>query len=118
MPATTFLRRRRPRTTRCQCCKGKIKVKTKGPVPKYCSPSCKQEGYLRRRFLSPVQLLERDLANIKVRDVIKTMILDILVELGLVEKSSLPPPIMHKPKKPNLRLIKNHDDPEGNYGLD
>jgi hypothetical protein len=113
-----FGRRRRPRTTRCRRCKAKIKVKTKGPVPKYCSQSCKQQGYLRRRFLSPVQLLERDLANFKVRDVIRTTILDILVEVGLVEKSRLPPPMIHKPKKPNrhLHLVKNDDDPEGNNG--
>ena len=116
MPA--FGRRRRPRTTRCRRCTAKIKVKTKGPVPKYCSPSCKQESYLRRRYLTPVQLLERDLANIKVRDVIRAMILDILVQHGLVVESSLPPPIVHKPKKPNLHLVKNHDDPEGNNGLD
>jgi len=46
------------------------------------------------------------------------MIMDILVRQGLV-KSNLPPPIMHepKPKKPNLRLVKNHDDPAGNNGL-
>jgi hypothetical protein len=115
-----FGRRRRPRTTRCQRCKAKIKVKNKGPVPKYCSAACKQEGYLRRRFRSlPLKLVERDLASIELRDVIWTTIMDILVLQGLV-KSSLPPPIRlePKPKKPNLRLVKNHDDPEGNNGLD
>jgi hypothetical protein len=104
--ATTF-GRRRPRTTRCKRCKAQIKVKNKGPVPKYCSPSCKQEVYLRRRFRSPLELVERDLASIQVREVIRTMIMDILVQQGLV-KSNLPPPILHepKPKKPNLRLVK------------
>ena len=114
----TFGRRRRPRTTRCKRCKAKIKVKRKGPVPKYCSQSCKQEGYLRRRFRSPLELVARDLASIELREVIRTTIMDILVQQGLV-KSHLPPPIMHKPKpkKPNLHLVKNHDDPAGNNGL-
>jgi hypothetical protein len=116
MPAT--FGRRRPRTTRCKRCKAQIKVKNKGPVPKYCSPSCKQAVYLRRRFRSPLELVARDLASIQVRELIRTTIMDILVQQGLV-KSNLPPPIMHepKPKKPNLRLVKNHDDPAGNNGL-
>jgi hypothetical protein len=117
MPAT-FGRRRRPRTILCKRCKAQVKVKNKGPVPKYCSQSCKQEGYLRRRFRSPLELVARDLASIELRAVIWTTIMDILVQQGLV-KSNLPPPTMHKPKpeKPNLRLVKNHDDPAGNNGL-
>jgi hypothetical protein len=119
MPAT-FGRRRRPRTTRCKGkgCKRQIKVKNKGRVPKYCSPSCKQEAYLRRRFRSPLELVARDLASIEVREVIEAKIMEILVRLGLA-KSNLPPPIIHKPKpeKPSLRLVKNHDDPAGNNGL-
>jgi hypothetical protein len=118
MPAT-FGRRRRPRTTRCKRCKAKIKVKNKGPVPKYCCQSCKQEAYLRRRFRPPLGLLvERDLANIELREIIRTTLIDILVEQGLL-KSNLPPPNRHKPKpkKPNLRLVENHDDPAGDTGL-
>ena len=117
MPAT-FGRRRRPRTIRCKRCKAQIKVKNKGRVPKYCSQSCKQEGYLRRRFRLPLELVARDLASIELREVIRTTIMDILVQQGLV-KSNLPPSTMHKPKpkKPNLRLVKNHDDPVGNNGL-
>jgi hypothetical protein len=116
MPAT--FRRRRPRTTRCKRCNAQIKVKNKGPVPKYCSQSCKQEVYLRRRFRSPLELVARDLASIQVREVIWTTIMDILVQQGLV-KSNLRPPIMYepKPKKPKLRLVKNPDDPAGNNGL-
>jgi hypothetical protein len=65
----------------------------------------------------PLKLVERDLASIELREVIWTTIFDILVQHGLV-KSSLPPPIRlePKPKKLNLRLVKNHDDPEGNNG--
>jgi hypothetical protein len=116
--SATFGRRRRPRTTRCKRCKTQIKVKNRGPVPQYCSQACKQEAYLRRRFRSPLELVARDLASIEVRDVIRTTIMDILVQMGLV-KSNLPPPIKHKPKpkKPNLRLVKNHDEPAGNNGL-
>ena len=117
MPAT-FGRRRRPRTTRCKRCKGKIKVKNKGRVPKYCSQSCKQEAYLRRRFRSPLELVARDLARIEVREFIRTTIEDILVQQGLMKSNMLPPTIPEpKPKKPNLRLVKNHDDPAGNNGL-
>jgi hypothetical protein len=114
--SATFGRRRRPRTTRCKRCKTKIKVKNKGPVPKYCGQACKQEAYLRRRFRSPVELVARDLASIEVREVIRATIMD-MVQQGSV-KSNLPPPIMHKPKpkKPNLRLVKNDDDPAGSNG--
>ena len=112
--SATFGRRRRPRTTRCKRCKTEIKVKNKGPVPKYCSQSCKQEAYLRRRFRSPLDLVARDLASIEFRDFIRRTIVDILVQQGLV-KNNLPPPnrCEPKPKKPNLRLVKNHDGPAG-----
>ena len=117
--SAVFGRRRRPRTTQCKLCKTQIKVKNKGPVPKYCSQSCKQEGYLRRKFRSPLELVAaRDLASIQLREVIWTMIMDILVQHGLVT-SNLPPPITHepKPKRPNLRLVINQDDPAGNNGF-
>ena len=107
MPATLSTRRR-PRTTRCKRCEAKIKVKNKGPVPKYCCQSCKQEAYLTRR-LQPVlpislRLLSHDLASIELKEIIRTTLMELLVQQGLV-----PQPTKNKsaPPKPSLRLVEN-----------
>jgi hypothetical protein len=53
-----------------------------------------------------------------VRGVIWATIEDILVQQGLMKSNMLPPTMPEpKPKKPNLRLVKNHADPAGNNSL-
>ena len=63
--------RRRPRTVRCLQCKLGVKVKSRGPIPRYCSGSCRQTAHLRRRNISPMTLLAEDLATERVRGVIR-----------------------------------------------
>ena len=48
MPAKPL--KRRPRTVRCHGCRNPIKVKIKGRIPTYCSQTCKQQAYLKRRY--------------------------------------------------------------------
>src|SRR5271167_3795817 len=61
---------KRPKTQRCLKCKAKIKLKPRGRRPKYCSQSCRQRIYERRRWQrpAPVEALARDIAHIKVQD--------------------------------------------------
>src|SRR6516165_6940910 len=86
-------KRRRPKTARCQRCKTKIKIKGRGRVPKFCSPTCRQLAYEQRRWQrpTPVELLAKDIATIQVRDFIRAEIWGMLQEAGLVASDRLPP---------------------------
>jgi len=112
--AISYLTKRRPRTTTCQCCKTKFAVKPKGRVPKFCGQSCKQKQYLRRRFQPrlSLQLLERDIASRQLRDTVRTEVAEFLKEYGVV----LPRPraIDGPPKtRPQLRVVSTvPPDPE------
>jgi hypothetical protein len=98
--------RKRPRTVRCQQCKMGIKVKDRGPVPRYCSNSCRQTAYLERR-LTPMAMLAEDIATARVRALIRTELWSLLRELGLVPGSQPPPPPEPKPRKPNLHVVRD-----------
>ena len=56
-------KRRRPRS---KGCKGIIKIKSKGRVPTYCSQTCRQNAYLKRRYTGPMELLAQDIATVRV----------------------------------------------------
>jgi hypothetical protein len=73
-------RRRRPKTKRCERCKAKIKVKGRGRVPRFCSPTCRQLAYEQRKWQrpAPVVLAAQDIATIHVRDFIRAEIWSLL----------------------------------------
>jgi hypothetical protein len=107
--AAKVRRRRRPRSTRCKGCGRSIKVAIKGRVPTYCGQPCKQRAYKKRQLSSPMVLLSQDIATMKVREIIRREIWDILTRAGLVSGS---PPLPDKPKreKPRLRIVPDSDN--------
>jgi len=114
-------RSRRPKTVSCRRCKTKIKVKSKGPLPLYCSQVCKQRAYERRKHSGLMVALAQDLATVKVRDVIRAEVRSVFQEAGLYEVVSrlhqaglieaVPPLLRPSPPKnrpSHLRII--HDN--------
>jgi hypothetical protein len=95
--------RRRPRSVRCKGCKGIIKIKSKGRVPTYCSQTCRQNAYLKRRYTGPTELLKQDIATVQVRDIIHREVWDYLVRLGFTPEGGRPP--KPKGKQPKLTII-------------
>jgi hypothetical protein len=93
---------RRPRTVRCQQCKAGIRVQARGPLPHYCSASCRQTAYLGRRNSTPMTRLAEDIATVKVRALVRAEVWSVLREAGLVAG---PPPSPPKPRKPRLPVI-------------
>jgi hypothetical protein len=65
--------RRRPKTARCQRCKAKIKIKSRGRVPKFCSATCRQLAYERRKWQrpTPIELAAKFRASYEVRSAIR-----------------------------------------------
>src|SRR6516165_7542434 len=93
--------RRRPKTARCERCKTKIKINGRGRVPKFCSPTCRQLAYQRRKWQrpAPVALLAEDLAAIRVREFMRAEIWSMLKAAGLVAPISRH---RHYPQKVNI----------------
>jgi hypothetical protein len=81
----------------------------------FCSRSCRQRAYEQRKWRRPrsVELLAKDIATVRVRDVIRAEILAIMKELGLVGLEQKLLPVERRRRAPNLRLIKRPatDDP-------
>lgn len=94
---------RRPHSVRCKGCKSIIKLKSKGRVPSYCSPTCRQNAYLKRRYTGPMELLKQDIATVQGRDIIHREVRDYLVQLGFATES-VPSPKPRR-KQPKLTII-------------
>jgi hypothetical protein len=77
-------------------------VKTRGRLASYCSPTCKQRAYLKRKYRGPMELLAQDLTTMRARGILRQEIWAILREEGLVSKPEPPPP--PKPKRDQMRL--------------
>jgi hypothetical protein len=90
----------RPKTLRCQWCKEEMKISARGRVPRFCSKTCRQRDYEKRKWSRPalVEALAHDLASIKVREFIRKEILAILWEFGLITDPTPPP----TPKTPRM----------------
>ena len=100
-------RKRRPRSVRCQECKQAIKLKKRGRIPSYCSATCKQQAYLKRKFRGLAEVVTQSIQTIKGRAYLRGEIWAILQETGLAPKSEPPPPVKSKRKPTSpLRLIK------------
>jgi hypothetical protein len=97
----------RPKTLRCQWCKEKMKIPARGRVPLFCSKTCRQRAYEKRKWSrpAPVEALDHDLAPIKVRNIMRKELVAILLEFGLITDPT-PPPTPKTPRKGSLRVVK------------
>ena len=97
--------RTRRRTARCPVCKERFKINSpRGRPPTFCSRSCRQRAYERRKWSKPhpIELLARDLATVQVRDLIRQIVRDELVLAGIILPPSPPKP---KRRGPPLRVV-------------
>src|SRR5262249_9229038 len=89
---------RRRKSARCPVCKERFKIHPRGRPPTFCSRSCRQRASEPR----PVELLARDIASVRVRDVIRQEIRQALLGAGI---DPPPPPPEPKRRRPPLRLV-------------
>jgi hypothetical protein len=95
---------------KCKRCHATIAVAVKGPIPTYCGQSCKQQAYESRKHRGPMRLLAEDIATKSIRELIRSEIRSILIEIGLIDHT--PTALSGQTaKKPSLRLVKN-DEPD------
>ena len=111
----TKMRQRRHRHVRCAQCRRKEKINPRGRVPRFCSRSCRQRAYERRKWQkpTPVELLARAVDSMAVRQLVREEVRKVLQELGLAAKTPVPP-LVSKKSRPELRLI--HPDEPSNPG--
>jgi len=95
---------RRRKSARCPVCKERFKIHPRGRPPTFCSRSCRQRAYEQRKWSRPhpVELLARDIASVRVRDMIRQEIRQILLDAGITLP---PPPPEPKRRGPPLRLV-------------
>jgi hypothetical protein len=96
---------KRPKRLRClHCCKP-FTAPQRGRPPQYCSASCRQRAYEKRRAASqeeaqlPLRLLARDIAA--VQDEFRRGVVEVLQELHFL------PPARRRPPRTPLRVVKN-----------
>ena len=107
---------RRPRTKKCKWCRKTIKIASRGPVPTYCSQSCKQRAYERRKYRGPMLALIEDTETVKLRALIRNEITNILTENGVIAR---PTPRPVKPiASPKLRLVKKDEAAKESVGME
>ena len=93
-------RARRKRT--CAWCREKFSPLGRGRPPRYCSDSCRQRAYEKRRAQRPsiggaLKALKRDLAQSQMDAHIREVVVQVLEDCGLIKKR-------HRAGK--LRLVK------------
>jgi len=103
---------KRPRTLRCAWCKEKIKVKSQGRLPRFCSHSCRQRAYERAKWGRPhLAALRSDLATVAMRAAIREEAWAMLQQAGLLPVGATPP-AMSRRNRTALRIV----PPEGDTG--
>jgi hypothetical protein len=70
--------------------------------------TCKQRAYFNRRLSGPMVLLAQDIASVRVRDIIRHEVWDILLKANGV-RGSPPPPERPTRKRPELRIVRGDD---------
>jgi len=100
---------KRAKTAKCRRCSARIEIKTRGRPSSFCSRSCRQRAYERRKWQRPhaLELLARDLAAVQIHDVIREEIWNILQQMGLERPSTVPPNASAQKNKPKLRLVES-----------
>ena len=98
---TKVLTKRAPKKHRCEWCRENFRPSGRGRPPRFCAQSCRQRAYERRLAQHPLQLLKHDLAAAKGTEHVRQIVVDVLVELGLID----PPPKVPKRGRRSLRVV-------------
>ena len=84
-------------------------------MPKFCSPTCRQLAYERRKWQRPtaVELLAKDIATNNIRAIIRAEVWTVLQMAGVVSPNQPPPlsPSKHQPPT-HLRVVKPQPEHE------
>jgi len=96
----------RPKTLRCVGCKKRFPVPRRGRLPSFCSGTCRQNAYVKRKYgrPGPVAALSEDLGHARVRAFIRKEIWNVLVAAGWVDPLA-PVPRDSEPKRPRPKLV-------------
>jgi hypothetical protein len=88
-------------------------VPARGRLPNYCSDSCRQRAYQKRKWRGegPVALLAKDLAHIRVREWLRKEIWALPVQAGLASPHRPVPPIPPQPQRAKLKLVQPAQSP-------
>jgi hypothetical protein len=98
---------KRPKRLRCFHCRKRFTAPQRGRPPRYCSASCRQRAYEKRRASSqveahlPLRLLARDIAAVQGQDEFRRRVVEVLRELRLL------PPAPRGPQRAPLRIVKS-----------
>lgn len=92
---------------KCGYCGRRFKPKSVGRPAVFCSSSCRQRAYIRRKANRPhpVELLAKDLADLRFQQQRRAEMWQLLREAGLVDEPSPPPLKRPSRAKPRLRLV-------------
>jgi hypothetical protein len=98
------------RTAKCGHCRRRFRLKATGRPAVYCSPACRQWGYVKRKANRPhpVELLAGDLTHFRVREWLHREIWAMLVQADLVQDTQ-PPPLPPNSRQSKLRLVRTAD---------
>jgi hypothetical protein len=97
-------------TTKCENCGQRFGQKGTGRPAVYCGPACRQMAYIKRKANRPhpIELLERDLTHLRVREWLRREIWELLRQAKLVQDTQ-PPPLPPNSRRPKLRLVRPPD---------
>ena len=100
------------RTRKCLSCGKRFRLSLRGRPAWYCSASCRQAAYVRRKggAFSLVQVMARDLAHIQVREWLRNEIWTLLRQAGLQLPPEPPPIESPRRSKPQLSLVPKPND--------
>ena len=92
---------------KCANCRKRLPRQKTGRPRRYCSRSCRQRAYEKRRAETsiPLHLFTRDHNEIQSRDGIKRAVVDVLRELGFLPSSPSP-----ENRKRKLKLVTDDDN--------
>ncbi len=92
---------RRPKSARCLFCKKRFTLRSRGRIPRYCSPAHRQRAYELRKWRRPTLVaLADDLRQIREKDRIRAAVREFFAEAGII----LPPPPVREPKSKKSRF--------------
>jgi hypothetical protein len=76
---------KRPKTLRCEWCRARFKLPDRGRLPRFCSHTCRQRAYEKRKWGRPraVEALAQDIAEGRLQGYVRSEIRRMLELAGV-----------------------------------